>query len=137
MWQSYSNSARTVVSDLFTVSGSIVYMKGDNLQKSKSHTAKYYDSGNNLLRVEEGISDSGGVFLSLIQPSMFQAAAPGLWKVELYRGVPLVATDTFIVQASAIPEIGDLSCLVILITCGVIYKLWQRSLHNGESPIPS
>ena len=129
-WDSYSDEARTIQSDDFDQYGSFVYMKAAGLPGQDGYyEARYYDADMVQLQTETNMS-SNGEFLSLILPSAFEgSAAAGTWTAELYDLTPkmkLLVTDTFYVQASAIPEFPTVvSGIGVVVVCGVIF-LWMR-----------
>jgi len=125
-WESYSNVERTVVCDDFA--SGIVYMKGE-VAKNKNYRAIFYDADNDVVLVHDGTSDATGLFKPLMKPSDYPASSPGTWKAELYRMQPytLECTDTFVVRASAIPEIPDvLAGIAVAGLCLLIYRKMRR-----------
>lgn len=130
IWDSFSDEARTIQSDMFSEYGGLSYMKATGLpQASKTYKAKYYDADGALLQVETGIS-SNGEFLSQIIPAGFPESQPGTWTVELYRTEPkeqIIATDTFTVVESAIPEFPAVAAgISVAALCGSVYILMRR-----------
>ena len=125
-WASYQDEARTQPCDLFAIKDCYIYMKGDGLPSaSKTYMAKYFDSGGQILLSYTGQS-SGGVFLSQIKPSDFQnppwTAKAGTWTAELYKTGPavvLLATDTFTVDQSAIPEFPTVAAGIGVVACAL------------------
>ena len=128
-WCSYQDEARTQPCDLFTVKGSSVYMKADGLPSAaKTYQAKYYDATGQILLSYSGQSSSG-VFLSEIRPSDFPASKPGTWKAELYKTEPsvvLLATDTFKVDQSAIPEFPTVAAGIGVAGLCFGFYYWRR-----------
>ncbi len=141
-WESYSDSNRTVVSNNFTASGSWVYLKGIGLQKNKDYQAKVYDADPNNYPLSPvlthvGQSDNNGVFLSQVQPSAYPSSVAGTWKAELWKIQPLTleVTDTFTVQASAIPEIPSVfAAVAIVFICVLVWWLMRRR-RKWHTPI--
>ncbi len=136
LWDSYSDSTRTIVSNNFTAAGAIVYMKASGLTKNKTYRAKYYDADPNNyplspVLVDDRQSDNNGVVLSQVQPSAYPTATPGLWKAELWKVQPLTleATDTFTVQGSAIPEIPTVFASVWIGFIGML-TFWLMKLRS-------
>jgi len=129
LWQSYSDSARTVQSDNFTAPGSWVYMKGSGLQKNKTYRSTFYDAQNDIVCIWDGQSDNNGVVLSQVRPGTYPASSPGTWKAELWKVQPLTleATDIFTVSQSAIPEFENaVASLTIIGLCLFIYRKMKR-----------
>lgn len=133
-WDSYSDPGRTIVSNNFTATGAIVFMKATGLQKNKDYQAKVYDADPNNyplspLLIHVGRTDNNGVFLSQVKPSDYPASVGGAWKAELWKIQPLTleATDTFTVQASAIPEFPDVVTVIgVLFICVLIFWLMKK-----------
>ena len=130
LWESYSDSTRLTVSNNFTASGAIVFMKGTGLAKNKTYRSTFYDAQNNTVLIHDGQSDNNGVFLSQMRPSDYPASTPGVWSAKLERisgGTQLVGTDTFTVQASAIPEFETVFATVwVVFIIGLTYWLMKR-----------
>ncbi len=126
-WQSYSDEARTIQSDSFSEYGCYVYMKGNGLQKNKMYHCYFYDAGGYNLWTESDLSNGAGewpsIVLGAVQTSRNPSSPAGTWRAELYNwNNQLVATDTFEVAASAIPEFSNVvSGIGAAIACGLIY----------------
>lgn len=130
MWNSYSDSARTITSDNFMASGAVVFMKGTGLAGNKAYMVRFYDADpakypEFYLEVDAGSTDKNGNFITAqIQPCQYPESMPGLWRAELYRVQPetLVGTDTFTVQGSAIPEFENVFTGIII--CGIFSSIY-------------
>ena len=125
LWDSYSDSARTVQSDNFDSPGAVIYMKGTGLLNNKTYRSTFYDGqGSNVCTVD-GQSDKNGIYISQVKPSDWSTSSPGTWTAKLERvtgGTQLVATDTFTVTAQAIPEIPSvIGALILGVSAGLIY----------------
>ena len=121
-WESYSQGE---VCDYFE-SGP-VDMKATGLGADKLYRVRYYDSGDVLLQTDDGYS-SGGELIGTINPLHYPASQAGMWTAELYKMQPkesLLATDTFEVTQSAIPEFSKYGILAFLIL-GLIYLRRRR-----------
>ena len=123
VWQSYSDSARTIQSDNFTEYGCWVYMKATGLVKNKHYYSHYFDGAGTEVASEDFLSDGNGTWLGQVRPSSYPVVIAGTWRADLYNwSRQLVATAHFTVLQSAIPEISDVvSAVVVGVTCLGIY----------------
>ena len=136
---SYSDSGHTTecndYSDYSTEH--IAYMKTTGLLNSYGYRMAYYDGGNDKKATEDNTSDAEG---NLTTQHTFVAGADvdGTWNVIVCDDAHTppatydstwtytIASDTFTVQASAIPEFPTvLAAIVCLALCAGIY-LWMR-----------
>ena len=118
-FESYSNSARTAVSDSFSASPNTVYMRGTGFSTGSTYKVAYYDAGGTK-RFEEGpLSVSGGNLDSSIVTNNYPTGAAGTWHAVVQRSGAtafpaayssinhdtheVVADDTFTVNATALP----------------------------------
>ncbi len=151
-WESYSDLARTNVSNNFTVAGSYVYMKGTGFNAATSgYNVAYYDAtvtgGGNNIMTDASLTVAGdGILNSLIRPSDFPSAAVGdppwhaLVQLTGATSFPatynaavaapetygLLANDSFTVQASAIPEFPTVMAgIAVAGLCAAVYY-WMR-----------
>ncbi len=131
--ESYSNFPRTVVCNEFSVPNCTVCMKATGISPPTAEVViKYYDDANAQVQSEPGCAVKGE-FLTEIKPSNFPNAMPGCWTAKLYKGTNLLATDTFTVQASAIPEfpVWWAGLLVAGMVLGIYWILRNRKQHGG------
>ena len=126
--ESYSDEARTIPEDTFTVYGNPVYMRATGVLNGKEYRFDYLDADSTPLMSDQKVA-VGTTIDSLIVPSDYPSAKALVWTCLIYRvsnGV-LQDTDTFTVQASAIPEFPTaLSGAVVAGICFGIFYYWRR-----------
>ncbi len=94
LWDSYSDTARTIGCDSFSGSTNVVYMKGTGfLDAGQTYNVSYYDAGNNKIATDSnialvGVSDSRGTLGNTGSPyepaydfTNNLSASPGTWHV--------------------------------------------------------
>ncbi len=131
--ESYSNFPRTVVCNSFSIPNCTVYMKATGIAPANAEVViKYYDDANVQVQSEPGCAVKGE-FLPEIIPSHFPNSTSGCWTAKLYKGTNLLASDTFTVQSSAIPEFPVWwAGLLIAGMVMVIYLILRhREYHGG------
>ena len=135
VWDSYSDPAHIIQSDLFVEYNCLVHMQAVGLPPvNKRYSVEYYDALDTLLQVEAGLSQEGS-FISIIRPSGFPNSASGIWRAELYRTSPRksIATDTFTVESSAIPEFPiAIAGIGVVGLCALAY-IWMRKRFSSHS----
>ena len=134
--ESYSNFPRTVVCNEFGIPNCTVYMKATGISPPTAEVViKYYDA--TIPEPVEVQSEPGcavkGEFLTEIKPSNFPNATSGCWTAKLYKGTNLLATDTFTVQASAIPEfpVWWAGLLIAGMVLGIYWIFRNRKQYGG------
>ena len=163
IWGSYSNIARTTVSNDFTTYGVTVYMYGENFDTTGTYKVSYYDGGTDhsgdygtQIEVDLYTNDPDGILdESQCRPTDWEigppAASYGTWHAVVYKttgdmpdsynlvskaDTAYVVTDSFTVQSAAIPEFPTvLSAIGVAGLCFGIYW-WMRKrakLRMGKS----
>jgi len=166
IWGSYSNSGRTTVSNDFSTYGAYVYMYGENFDTTGTYKVGYYDggtahSGDSGAQIEVDIytNDADGILdESQCRPADWNigppAASYGTWHAVVYKTTgdmpdsydlvsksdsAYVVTDSFTVEATAIPEFPTVfSAIGVGGSCFGIYW-WMRKrakLRMGNAKTP-
>ena len=147
-WDSYSDSARTTISDSFVTYGTTVYMKGTGYATGTYNVA-YYDAnptgGGQKTATDSGISVAGdgilnsqyllntdpnafsGTWHALVQPTGATAfPTPYDTAVASPDTYALLGNDAFSVQQAAIPEFPTVSAAIVVSgSCFGLY-FWMR-----------
>ncbi|MFC2018743.1 hypothetical protein ACFLU4_02145 [Chloroflexota bacterium] len=156
LWGSYI-SDRTTVTNTFGTSGNSVYMYGENFDSTGTYKVAYYNGGTShdgtdgaKLETDEFTDDADGILdQSLITPLSYPSASYGTWHAVVYKttgtmpaSYDLVSTgdsayavtDSFTVQASAIPEFPTIvAAISVTIMCfGTYYWLRKRRLGHAK-----
>ena len=151
-WDSYTTSARTTVSDLYSGSPKTVYMRGTGFSTGSQYRVAYYDAGGTK-RFEEGpLSVSGGNLDSAITTSNYPTATAGSWRAVVQRSGAtafpatyasinqdtheILAEDTFTVNSSAIPEFPDLAAALVASFAGAgCYYVLRRRMDAARTTV--
>ncbi len=146
---SFSNSGRTTVSNSYSSTGDIVYMYGETFDLDVQYTLGFFDGAGAKLSdtsFTEAGGDDGIMDTLSIQPSSYPSSTEGTWHAVVYQGsstpanyasvskadANYVITDSFTVNASAIPEFPTiLSAVVVIGVCsGIFYWLRRRRVAH-------
>ncbi len=151
IWGSYSNPARTTVSNDFTTYGDIVYMYGENFDTTGTYKVAYYDggtlhdgAGGTKLQTDTYTDDTDGILdQCLCRPADYGASSYGTWHAVVYKTTgtmpasydlvskadsAYVVTDSFTVQQAAIPEFPTVIASIVVagICFGIFYWFRKR-----------
>ncbi len=150
-WDSYENSERTVIRDIFSSSYTTAYMKATGFLAG-NYNVSYYDGNGAITRSENNITVAGdGVLQSSILFSDYPSSTPGIWYVLVqpasgYFSLPstystavaapdtygLLANDSFEVSGTAIPEFPTVMAgIVVAGACFGIYWWMRRKAKIG------
>ncbi len=154
-WESYSDSARTTVSNNFSSTPGDVYMRGTGLA-STTYNVRYFDSDGSMVpKYENVISLTSGNLDTTIRLSDFPSATTGTWhslvqptsatsfdtsstysfiiaNADIYG---VIADDTFVVTGGALPELPTAAVgPFVLLACFAIYY-WRRKKVGSRQSI--
>lgn len=122
-WGSYSDPAHEVPCESFGEYHAPIYTYGTGFVKNAYYTIKWADGEGQIILTEVNRATSKGILESCHVVN--DTNAPGLWYSRVYLDTTLVASDTFTVEASAVPEFPSLlSGLMVAGACtGIFWKL--------------
>lgn len=128
-WGSYSDPAHAVPCESFAEYHDTIYAYGTGFIKNTWYTIKWTDGGGQVILTE--VNKSGGNGLLESCHVVNDTNAPGLWYSRVYLSTTLVASDTFTVEASAVPEFPTmLSGLMVAGACTSIFWKLRRRHEN-------
>ncbi|MFC2019516.1 hypothetical protein ACFLU4_06175 [Chloroflexota bacterium] len=159
LWGSY-DSDLTTVNNNYSTYGNNIYMYGENFDTTGTYKVAYYDGGTShdgadgtKLETDVFVDDSDGILdQSLIIPGDHLSASYGTWHAVVYKTTGTMpatydlvstgdagyaVTDSFTVQATAIPEFSTIIAAIgVAGMCFGAYY-WMRKIKLGHTEIQS
>lgn len=135
-WESYSDANHKVICNDYTELHAVIYMSGSGFTKSTHHQVEYYDGEGVMVQLEVTRSLGNGSLSSA--RTIRDTDAPGDWECRVYdMNEVLIATDTFHVSESAIPEITSVlaGIVVTLLCCGIFIFKRRRVIESSRPPV--